>query len=90
MTDAGLAYLYLPGLRLPKGCDQQDVDALLCLQPRDGYPTRLFLSAQISSKPLNWTSHRILDREWHTWSWNGVSANLRPMEILLGHLRAVR
>jgi hypothetical protein len=50
MTEAGLAYLYLPGLKLPKGCDPQVVDALLCLQPRDGYATRLFLSVRISSK----------------------------------------
>jgi hypothetical protein len=90
MTEAGLAYLYLPGLKLPKGCDPQVVDALLCLQPRDGYATRLFLSARLSTKPLNWGSHRILDREWYTWSWKDVSANMRPVEILLGHLRALR
>jgi hypothetical protein len=90
MTEAGLAYLYLPGLKLPQGCEPQVVDALLCLQSRDGYPTRLLLSARISNKGQNWNSHRILDREWHTWSWNGVSGNLRPIEILLGHLRALR
>lgn len=90
MTEAGLVYLHLPGLKLPQGCDPQVVDALLCLQPRDGYATRLFLSARISNKGQNWNSHRILDREWHTWSWNGVSADLRPIEILLGHLRALR
>lgn len=90
MTEAGLAYLHLPGLKLPAGCDPQVADALLCIQSRDGYATRLFLSCRILNRGQNWNSHRILDREWHTWSWNGVSADLRPIEILLGHLRALR
>lgn len=87
MTEAGLTYLLLPKLKLPDG---QVVDGLLCLQSRDGYPTRLFLSARASSKALNWSSHRILDREWHAWSWTGVDSNLRAIQILLGHLRALR
>ena len=90
MVEAGLSYLYLPGLQLPKGCVPQVVDALLSLQARDGYLTRLFLSARVSSKVQNWSRHHILDREWHTWSWNGVNANLRPIEILIGHLSALR
>lgn len=90
VSEAGLAYLYLPDLRLPQGCDPSVVDGLLCLQARDGYGTRLFLSAPISNKGQNWSRHRILDRGWHTWSWNGVKADLRPLEILLGHLGALR
>ena len=86
MSEAGLVYLVLPNLKLPDG---QIIDALLCLQPRDGYPTRLFVSAR-TSKALNWTCHRILDRDWHTWSWTGVAPSLRPIEILIGHLGALR
>jgi len=37
---------------------------------------------------LNWTCHQIFGRSWYTWSWNNVPANLRPAEILAGHLRA--
>jgi hypothetical protein len=90
MEEGGLAYLYMPKLKLPKGCEPQVMDGLLCLHSREGYLTRLFLSARVSNKSLNWSSHRIFEREWHTWSWNGVNANLRPIEILLGHLRALR
>lgn len=90
MTEAGLAFVFLPKLKLPQGCSPAEVDGLLCLCARDGYPTRLFLSEPVSGKGSNWTTHRILDRAWHTWSWKGVSADLRPTQILLGHLAALR
>lgn len=86
MSEAGLPYLLLPKLKLPDG---QIVDGLLSLQPRDGYPTRLFLSMR-TSKTLNRSCHRILERDWHTWSWTGVDSSLRPVEILLRHLAALR
>ena len=88
MAEGGIVYLYLPGLKLPAGLGV--VDALLCPQSHSGYPTRLFLSAVVQGKGANWTSHVILSRTWHTWSWNYIPAGQRPAEILAQHLRAFR
>lgn len=90
MTEAGLIYVFLPKLKLPEGCSLSEVEALLCLSARDGYPTRLFLSAAVAGKGNNWRTYRILDRTWHSWSWKDVSSSLRPAQILLGHLDAFR
>lgn len=90
MAEGGNNYVFLPSLKLPLGSDPAEVGALLCLNAREGYPTRLFLSARVNGKGNNWTEHRILDRTWHTWSWNNVPSDLRPMQILLDHLRAFR
>jgi len=87
VTEGGYTFVYLPSLCIPA---QQVMDALLCIQPRDGYMTRLFLTAQIQGRGNNWTTHRILDRTWFTWSWNNVSSQLRPAQILAEHLRALR
>ena len=90
MSEAGVAYLHLPQLKLPDGRTSTIVEALLCMQSRDGYPTRLFLSQPFSGKGQNWTTHRILDKVWHTCSWNHISSDLRPAQILAEHLRAFR
>jgi hypothetical protein len=90
MSEAGLAYILLPGLRLPEGNNPTQVDALLCLQQREGYPTRLFLSEQVAGKGNNWNSFRVLDRTWLACSWNNVGSLLRPAQVLAEHLRAFR
>lgn len=89
-VESGLAYVYLPGLMLPAGCMPATCDGLLCLQPRDGYPTRLFLAEQVAGKGNNWNVFRILDRTWHSWSWNNVQYTGRPAEVLVQHLVALR
>ncbi len=88
MPEGGIRYVYLPSLRLP--CSPRVLDGLLCLDTHSGYTTRLFLSVQVPSKGANWTCHHILGRAWHTWSWNNVPGSLRPVEILLNHLGALR
>jgi hypothetical protein len=90
MSEGGLTYVHLPGLRLPEGCNPLQADALLCLQGREGYPTRLFVSPQVVGKGNNWNTFRILDKTWFACSWNYVSAALRPAQILAEHLRAFR
>jgi hypothetical protein len=87
IEEGGLTYIHLPQLTLP-GCTI--VEALLCMSARDGYPTRLLLSQKVEGKGGNWTVHSILDRPWHCWSWKDVSADQRPIEILAGHLMALR
>lgn len=87
MEEGGLTYVHLPRIVLPDG---EDAEALLCLSGRDGYPTRLFLSRRVAGKGNNWSVHRILDKVWHTWSWRDVPADLRPIEVLMSHLGALR
>lgn len=89
-VETSVKYIHLPILKLPAGCVPSSVEALLCLAPRDGYTTRLFLSSPITGRGANWTTHRILDKTWHTWSWNNVPGTLRPTQILAEHLRALR
>lgn len=87
LQESGLEYVHLPKLKLPAGCTPPEADGLLCLRGRDGYPTRLFLSAQIHGKGNNWTAHQIFGRTWYVCSWNYVSADLRPAQVLAEHLR---
>jgi len=86
----GEAFLYLEGLRLPPDRQPAEVDALLCLHTREGYITRLYLSARIADRGANWTAVYLLDRQWHTWSWQGVTPNQRPAQVLAGHLKALQ
>lgn len=89
-VEGGRTYLYLPQLKLPAGCTPSEVEGLLCIQEHSGYATRLFLSQPVARRGTNWSMHRIVDRNWHTWSWNNVSAQMRPAAILAEHLRALR
>lgn len=98
LTDGGLRYVYLPQLALPVGATPQRMDCLLCLDQRDGYPTRLFFAAQVTPNPttprsaaLNWNGNtRILERNWVAFSWKDVRAAQHPVSILTAHLDAVR
>lgn len=83
-------FLLMERLRLPPGCQPAEVDALLALHPRDGYPTRLYLSAPMPHRGENWTTVYLLDRSWQTWSWKDVSAQQRAAQVLAGHLRVLR
>jgi hypothetical protein len=89
MIESGVEYIFLPELKHP--CAPGTLDALLCPQQHSSgsYPTRLFLSVPIGKWP-NWSTHTILSRTWHTWSWNNVPASQRLAEILAQHLGAFR
>lgn len=89
MSEGGLAYIHLPSLKLPEGCSPAEVEALLCLSSHSGYSTRLFLRERVAGRGNNWTTHCVLGRSWHTWSWNHIPSSLRPMQILAEHLRGL-
>jgi len=89
MSEGGQVYIHLPALKLPDGCALKEDEALLCLSPHSGYSTRLFL-VHPSGRGDNPSTHCILGRSWHTWSWNHVPNTLRPVEILAEHLRGLR
>lgn len=86
-VELGLNYVHLQTVPLP---DAVPREGILCLSGRDGYPSRLFLSQPVPGRGTNWSVHHIRDRAWHTWSWSGVPADLRPVEVLASHLDAFR
>jgi hypothetical protein len=88
--EGGRRFIHLERVTLPPGCNPSTLEGLLCPQERDGYQTRLFLSARVDGRGPNWTVHRILDREWHSWSWQGVPASQRLSQILADHVASLR
>lgn len=86
-TEQGHLYLYIPAYQLPNG---DVVEALLLLTGSGSYTTRLFLPAQIPGKGKNWKQHHILNKTWWTWSWKDVPSDIRYLEILANHVRALR
>ena len=90
-TESGLRYVHLPGLALPRGCTPLKADALLCVDGRDGYPTRLFFAERIATtaRSLNWhMTVTVAGTLWHAFSWTGVPSG-EPVAVLLGHLNAL-
>lgn len=90
--EGGYAYFLLPGLSLPGGCTPGHADILLCPMPRDGYPSRLFF-AQVVQSPVsrNWNNtSRILERNWHAFSWIIDQPGLRLAQLVAAHLEALR
>jgi hypothetical protein len=90
IAEAGITYLLLPSLKLPPGATPAVVDGLLCPQQHTGYSTRLFISKPVVGKGTNWTTARLVERMWHTPSWQGIGADLRLVEMVLGHLEVYR
>jgi hypothetical protein len=82
--------IYFAQLRLPSGCQPAETEALLSLVSYNGYMTRLFLAQPVPGRRTDWTGIYIQGRTWYTWSWNDVSAQLRPAQVLAEHLRALR
>jgi hypothetical protein len=89
-TEGGFDFIHIPLLKMPGDSNPSEVEALLCPQMRDGYATRLFLSAEIPGKGNNWTQHHMLGRSWFSWSWQNVHSAQQYIQILLGHLDALR
>lgn len=89
VTEGAHQLVDLPGLKIPVGDTIETRDALLSLGPHTGYESRLYLSAPISNRGQNWTTHTVLGRPWHTPSWRHVQPG-RPIEMLQQHLKVYR
>lgn len=89
LEEGKVSYILVRGV-IPPG-QKEAVDLLLCPTARDNYPSRLFLSRQISTPtPRNWNaSVRIGDRAWFAISWR-VPTNLTLVEMITTHLRAFK
>jgi hypothetical protein len=85
-------YFLLPGLQTPADCSPARVDALLCPAPRDGYEFRLFFAEKVTSRNgLNWHFNgRILERNWHAFSWKANCTGLRLAQMVSLSLAALR
>lgn len=93
-SEGGTAFILIPEMGLPAGCEPKVVDALLCPTPRDGYASRLFVSAKIThqGKGQNWNAAGvvILGRQWWAVSWKAQDSNKRLSAMLASHLEAFR
>ena len=91
-TEGGTEFLLLKALPLPDGCAPARVEALLCPAGRDGYPSRLYF-AQMPSSPTkpNWHMNpRILEKNWHVYSWRVPGSGHRLAQLVQLHLKALR
>ncbi|HET6841360.1 MAG TPA: hypothetical protein VFK06_06690 [Candidatus Angelobacter sp.] len=88
LPEAGVEFLYLEELRLPVGCTPAVCDALLCPVAKDGYPSRLFFAAQVSSQfARNWNGTvRIGEKNWFAFSWKVDLVSPTLAQLLVAHL----
>jgi hypothetical protein len=89
VPEGGVTYLYLEQLRLPAGCTPAVCDGLLCPVARDGYPSRLFLSVQVSSpytRYWNVSNARIAEKNWVAFSWKVELKDPTLARLLIAHL----
>lgn len=94
IAEAGVQYILIPNLMLPKGCSPERVDALLCPTNRgDGYASRLFFAQRVAGpKVLNWNANgvRIGDRNWHAFSYRIGASAKRLAQMISSHLTALQ
>ena len=90
LTEGDTTYLYMEGLHLPAGCEPTRCDALFCPVPtKDGYPSRLYLATQVSSRyTRNWncSNARIGERNWFAFSWKVDMESPTLKDLLVAHL----
>ena len=88
-----VTFLRIENLILPNGASPQIVTGLLCPVPRDGYQSRLFLSAKVThqGKGTNWNADgvQILGERWWAVSWQ-TRAGQTLTQMVLDHLEAFR
>lgn len=92
VDDGEKSFILISPLLLPAGCVPQVVDGLLCPFQRDGYPSRLFLSAKIThkGKGQNWNADGVMiaGRKWWAVSWHTHKDNQRLLGMVTAHLLA--
>jgi hypothetical protein len=96
VEENGQQFIHLPALKIPVGTQTKTREALLCPSRHSGYLTRLFFNEKIDERrtiagvAVNWSAHSILSRTWYTWSWQGVSADLPLLQMLVAHVKAFK
>jgi len=94
VEDGGAEFILIRNLKLPKGCDPEVVDALLCPTLRDNYTSRLFLSSKVkhNGQGQNWNAENVViaNRNWWAVSWKTNTENLRLLGMVMAHLQAFK
>lgn len=93
--EGGVPYFIIRALKLPDGCTPNQCDALLCPVPANGYNSRLYFSQKVQpakAVTLNWNANdvRILEQNWHAFSWKLTHTNLRLIELVALHLKILQ
>lgn len=88
-NEAGAPLVFLPDLKVESAGATHTIDALLCPRARDNYESRLYFSRQLPAN-RNWGAHNLMTRTWWAFSWQGISAGQPWIDILAGHLEAVK
>lgn len=92
VDEGGTTFVLIHNLQLPAGCQPAQVDALLCPRPRDGYPSRLYLSAKVTHAGPGTNMHVngavVANRPWWAVSWNTNAPNQRLLGMVTAHLLA--
>lgn len=91
-TEGQQDFILLPDLELPDGCMPKKAVALFCPTSRSGYESRLYFEKKIETPhSLNWNGNeRILERNWHAFSWRLNETQLTLAQRLAAHLRGLR
>ena len=89
LKEGGKPVALLPAFNFIAAGRTETMDLLLVPFEHSGYVTRLFFERKIDGRGNNWSSHRVVDRNWWAPSWNHVPANLSWLTMLCAHLRAV-
>jgi hypothetical protein len=86
--EANVKLYLLKNLRLPSKCEPSSCDALLCPTTHNGYPSRLYFATQIRGPfGRNWNFNgRILERNWHAFSFTVATEGRSLVDILKSHL----
>jgi len=88
LKEGGAPVVLLPNFAFRAGGKNLVMTLLLHPSQHSGYVTRLFFERN-PDVAGNWTTHRVLDRDWWAKSWKDVSPLLPWTAILCAHLRAV-
>lgn len=88
LKEGGVAVVLLPDYPFRSGGKDMAMTVLLHPSQHSGYATRLFFERQLMVAG-NWTTHRVLERDWWAKSWKDVLPTLPWTAILCEHLRAV-
>jgi hypothetical protein len=81
----------LPKARIQGPAGVETMDAILCPRGLGAYVTRLLLERRVPGRDgLNWQQVMAFGGSWHTWSWQGISADQPWIKIFAEHARHLR
>lgn len=87
VSEGGVDFFVLRDLQLPTGCQPAVCDALLCPTLIEGYESRLYFAVQVQGARAAWNGNvRLVDQNWHAFSWRLKVPNLRLAQMVEAHL----